>query len=197
MISFTDLSPVAGAWAPMMKRFGTRRRCSRNKFSLPRTRREKSCSPSSSWGSSSAPRMVRAIGPITKDGDEDDAAAEGLEWKETGFYLVARIGHQGHIDGVYAIYNMEWEDPLTGEDGKYLHEDKNWGKPPGYGDGDDDEDEDEDKDKEEEQIFCARLADRIGDFGSDYHVCWDQVTFSKPVRLGFVSRDRLIRDVCR
>lgn len=130
-----------------------------------------------------------AIRPMTKDGVEDDAAAERLEWKETGFYLVARIGQQGRIDGVYAIYNMEWEDPLTGQDGKYRPDDGNWGKPPGSGDGDEDEDE--------KQIFCARLADRMGDFGGGYHVCWGQVTFSSPVRLGFVLQDRLVRDVFR
>jgi hypothetical protein len=134
---------------------------------------------------------------MTKDGVEDDAAAERLEWKETGFYLVARIGQQGRIDGVYAIYNMEWEDPLTGQDGRYRPEDGNWGKPPGFGDGDEDEDEDEGEDKEEKQIFCARLADRMGDFGGGYHVCWGQVTFSSPVRLGFVLHDRLVRDVLK
>lgn len=53
-----------------------------------------------------ASNICFAIRPMTKDGVEDDAAAERLEWKETGFYLIARIGQQGRIDGVYAIYNM-------------------------------------------------------------------------------------------
>ncbi|KAK4153169.1 hypothetical protein C8A00DRAFT_34112 [Chaetomidium leptoderma] len=109
------------------------------------------------------------IRPITKDGVQDDTTAERLEWKEKGFYLVALISQQGHVDSVYAIYNLEWEDPLAGEDGRYRPDDRDWGKPPGFGDGD----EDEDEDKEEKQIFYARLADSMGDFGGGYHVCWD------------------------
>ncbi|KAK3316932.1 hypothetical protein B0H66DRAFT_593023 [Apodospora peruviana] len=57
--------------------------------------------------------------PMTGTGNDeelDDARAKELEWKSTGFVLVARVGTDGHIDGVYAVYNMRPFEPGTWEE---------------------------------------------------------------------------------
>ncbi|KAK3353871.1 hypothetical protein B0T25DRAFT_569058 [Lasiosphaeria hispida] len=120
--------------------------------------------------------------PKTEDGTEDDAAAEKLSWKDTGFNLVARVGpHGGHIDGVYAVFNMHVEDNFTGDTYTHSPSDDKWGRLPNPLD--------------EEQFFCARLADKLGGFCGCHLVCWGQIAFYKPVPLVMLSKDRLVIDL--
>ncbi|KAK3357995.1 hypothetical protein B0T25DRAFT_540717 [Lasiosphaeria hispida] len=115
------------------------------------------------WSPSLAETLITSI-------QEDD-----LDWKTTGFHLVARLGDFGSIDGVYAIYNMFPEDDITGARQQVTH--RFWGIPPSRGnDG-----------KPHEQFSVARIGDTLGSLGYVKPLCWhDKV--KQPVELVRVKR---------
>ncbi|KAK3364775.1 hypothetical protein B0T24DRAFT_598106 [Lasiosphaeria ovina] len=117
------------------------------------------------WSPTLAETLITSI-------QEDD-----LDWKTTGFHLVARLGDSGSIDGVYAIYNMFPEDDITGARQQVTH--RFWGIPPSRGnDG---------KPHEQLQFSVARIGDTLGSLGYVKPLCWhDKV--EQPVELVRVKR---------
>ncbi|KAK3362557.1 hypothetical protein B0T25DRAFT_8684 [Lasiosphaeria hispida] len=90
------------------------------------------------------------------------------QWVPTGFYLVARLGHFGCVDGIYAIYNMY---PLNEDTG--LCEQvtwSSWGIPPKRGD------------ELEQQFSVARIGDTLGSLGYAKPIVWSEM-IEHPVEL--------------
>ncbi|KAK3345920.1 hypothetical protein B0T25DRAFT_583207 [Lasiosphaeria hispida] len=114
----------------------------------------------------------------------------GLEWKRTGFCLIARVGDFGHISGVYATYDMfllgatdithVWfptKEDVSGGPSRDQITSENWGIPPGGGEGG----------GINEQFSLARIGDTVGSLGFARPIMWhDEV--EHPVELVRVKR---------
>ncbi|KAK4033290.1 hypothetical protein C8A01DRAFT_19752, partial [Parachaetomium inaequale] len=116
--------------------------------------------------------------------NDDVERAEFLSWRPTGFNLVARLGPSGARaggHGIYAIYDMfprgddDYDDYLDRlRRRRTTH--PFWGIPPIAKDG-----------NEEEQFSCAKLGDRLSDFGKAHRLVWmDKI--EHPVELVRVVR---------
>ncbi|KAK3935704.1 hypothetical protein QBC46DRAFT_461926 [Diplogelasinospora grovesii] len=118
-------------------------------------------------GESWSPALAETLA-TTIQGDD-------LDWKATGFHLVARLGDFGGINGVYAIYNMFPEDEITGARQQVTH--RFWGITPSRGnDG-----------KPHEQFSVARIGDILGCLGYAKLICWHD-KIEQPVELVRVKR---------
>jgi hypothetical protein len=92
------------------------------------------------------------------DDDEDDE--DEFFWLPTNFSLVARVGPDGKADGIYAVYNVFQEDiHLGGKRHLVSPRDTRWGTPPTAWD-------------KYEQFFCARVGNRLSEFGKRHHMVW-------------------------
>lgn len=100
---------------------------------------------------------------------EQSADWEG-DWEPTGFCVVARLGHTGHIDGVYVIYNMNPLQENSLERKQVTH--RAWGIPPS---------------SPEQQFSCARIGNALRDFGFEYKLAWDEQVHH-PVELVWAVR---------
>ncbi|KAF3071997.1 hypothetical protein CFAM422_005750 [Trichoderma lentiforme] len=91
--------------------------------------------------------------PTTLEQGDD---VEG-DWEPTGFSVVARLSHTGHIDGVYVMYNMN-----PRKEGFLSREqvtDASWGIPPS---------------SPGEQFSCARIGNAMRDFGFKVKLAWNE-----------------------
>lgn len=82
------------------------------------------------------------------------------------------------MDGIYAIANLclgvdVHETPL-------MTMDDDWGHLPAPLD--------------DKQFFCARLGDRLADFGPDYQLDWNHVVVEEEQDLMSIRRDRVQED---
>jgi hypothetical protein len=117
------------------------------------------------------------------DDDEDDE--DEFFWLPTNFSLVARVGPDGKADGIYAVYNVFQQDIHAGTE-RYLVEpgDFAWGTPPAaWADSKD----------EYDHFGCARVGNRLSDFGKRHHMVWTD-KIRDPIELVRVLRsgeDRL------
>jgi hypothetical protein len=100
-----------------------------------------------------------------KRGEQGWPADEAsLYWDTTEFSLVARVGPDGKADGIYAVYNVFQQDIHAGTE-RYLVEpgDFAWGTPPAaWADSKD----------EYDHFGCARVGNRLSDFGKRHHMVW-------------------------
>ncbi|KAK3346070.1 hypothetical protein B0T25DRAFT_267976 [Lasiosphaeria hispida] len=96
----------------------------------------------------------------TPNTDTDiDTIATHRGWDETGFNVVARIGSDGKMGGIFIVYNMD--ETRTDRDLKEI-----WGLlPTPLG---------SDFDDEERRFFCARLSNSLGELGDDYRLNWEE-----------------------
>ncbi|PTB62963.1 hypothetical protein BBK36DRAFT_1162742 [Trichoderma citrinoviride] len=86
-----------------------------------------------------------------EQGDDSD------DWEPTGFAVVARLSPAGRMDGVYAIYNMNPVDLDTFKREPVTN--ATWGIPPS---------------SPEEQFSCARIGNKLGDFGFKFELAWTE-----------------------
>jgi hypothetical protein len=120
--------------------------------------------------------------PSANGGDEADDKVK-LDWQDSNFCLVARVGPDGKAEGIYAVYDIFHD--VDYEDERYLvpPSDFLWGMPPAaafpgckY-----------------EQFSCARVGNRLSDFGKRHHMVWTD-KIRDPIELVRVLRsgeDRL------
>ncbi|KAK3357844.1 hypothetical protein B0T25DRAFT_540350 [Lasiosphaeria hispida] len=97
-------------------------------------------------------------------------------WDETGFYVVARIGPSGKMDGIFAVYRMPSEDDNVDE---AINAEDDWGLlPTPLGS----------LDSMAKRFFCARLGGSLGELGDDHRLDWeDNILYEDPVELVPVS----------
>ena len=93
--------------------------------------------------------------------DRDDQRGAGLDWTPTNFVLVARLSPSGNANGIYAVYDM-FQNDMPARDERQLITHPAWGIPPtGWDSGD--------------QFSCARVGDRLSDFGKDHQMVWNSM----------------------
>ncbi|KAL7816797.1 hypothetical protein V8C44DRAFT_347831 [Trichoderma aethiopicum] len=100
---------------------------------------------------------------------EQGVDCEG-DWEPTGFCVVARLGHTGHMDGVYLIYNMNPLQENSLERKQVTH--AAWGIPPS---------------SPGEQFSCARIGNSLRDFGFGHQLVWTEQV-RHPVELVWAVR---------
>jgi hypothetical protein len=137
-------------------------------------------------------RKEGRLGPW-KDEEEDEIEENTPhEWEDTGFVLVARLSRSGHLDGIYAIYDMtyeytcdeEWRPDRAGANEEpEITKTHLWGIPP------------TDlfwwrKPAQERwkcQFSCAKLGPSLSSFGRGRQVVWTE-KINHPVELVRVKR---------
>lgn len=95
-------------------------------------------------------------------------AAEGY-WAPTGYSVVARIASNGHIHGLYVIYNM-----FPNVDDQSCRSTTKWGAMP----------------PSNQEFTCARIGDKLGGMGWNKQIQWKEmvtipVELVRVVRMGF------------
>ncbi|KAL6891148.1 hypothetical protein HDV57DRAFT_513601 [Trichoderma longibrachiatum] len=100
---------------------------------------------------------------------EQGVDCEG-DWEPTGFCVVARLGHTGHMDGVYIIYNMNPLQENSLERKQVTH--AAWGIPPS---------------SPGEQFSCARIGSSLRDFCFGHQLVWTEQV-RHPVELVWAVR---------
>lgn len=93
------------------------------------------------------------------------------DWEPTGFSVVARLSDSGHSNGIYAIYNMNPCDELSGKREQITHSE--WGIPPS---------------SPGVQFSCARIGNALRDFGLKNKLAWNDDQTQHPVELVWVVK---------
>lgn len=127
--------------------------------------------------------------------DKEDGGIEwnvDYGWEETGFVLVARLSRSGHIDGIYAIYDMTYEylcdeewrpDRASPNEEPVITNTDLWGIPPtGLF-----RCHHPDRKCRKDQFSCAKLGPSLSSFGKDYRIVWTE-KINHPVELVRVKR---------